>query len=139
MAAVITLEIIKPDKKLFSGMIDSITVPGTKGSFQVLKSHAPLLSTFEIGEIKVQTGEKITLYATSGGTVEVLNNNVLILADSIEAIEDIDVQRAKEAMERAKERIDKKDPLTDLIRAKAALNRAINRLQLAEKHATANF
>jgi F-type H+-transporting ATPase subunit epsilon len=139
MAAFINLEIIKPDKKLFKGMIDSITIPGTKGSFQVLKNHAPLLSTFEVGEIKVHVGDNSTFYATSGGTVEVLDNNILILADSIEAVENIDIERARKAMGRAKGRIEKKDPLIDLERAKNALNRSLNRLKLAEKHAIADF
>ena len=76
--AELNLEIITPSKAVFSGNIRSVTIPGTSGSFQVLINHAPLISTFEIGLIKVKLNEENNLYfSTSGGTVEVLDNKVL--------------------------------------------------------------
>lgn len=129
------LEIITPAKIVYKGNIESITIPGTIGNFQVLKNHAPIISTLEIGLIKVKETESSTrFFATGSGTVEVLNNNVLVLADSLEAVEDIDVDRAKLAKQRSEERLEKKEEGTDLDRAKAALARAINRLKLVEKH-----
>lgn len=126
------VEVITPAKQVYSGSALSVTVPGTLGGFQVLYNHAPILSSFEIGSIKiVEPDNKATLYATGGGTIEVLNNKVLILAESFEAPDDIDVDRAKKALERAKERLaNKKQAEIDVVRAEAALKRAVNRLKL---------
>ncbi len=133
--AALTLEIITPNRIQFNGEIQSVTVPGTDGSFQVLKNHAPLMSTFEIGEVKVVLPDgKETSYATGGGTVEVLDNHVLVLADSLEEINDIDVERARSAKERAENRLTQKTDTTDVERAENALKRAINRLRLVEKY-----
>ena len=82
--AELNLEIITPEKPIFKDQIESVTIPGTSGGFQVLKDHAPLISSFEIGVIKVKKDSKETFYTTSGGTVEVNQNNVLVLADSVE-------------------------------------------------------
>ncbi len=131
----LNLEIITPSKITFSGGIKSITIPGTVGSFQVLLNHAPILSTFEIGLIKVNLeAENILYFATGGGTVEVLNNSVLVLADSLEAVAAIDLERAKRALERAKRRLETRSHETDLERAENSLKRAINRIQIVEKY-----
>jgi F-type H+-transporting ATPase subunit epsilon len=133
--ASLNLEIITADKPLFKGEITSISIPGVKGRFQVLKNHAPLISIFEIGMIEVVTPDtKSNYFATAGGTVEVLNNNVLVLADSLEAVEKIDVDRAKQAMQRAQNRIAQKAEGTDLERAENALKRAVNRINIVEKY-----
>jgi len=131
------LEIITPQKVSYKGQVQSVTVPGTLGSFQILYNHAPLISTLEVGVIKIKAaGDKTEYYATAGGTVEVLQNKVLILADSLEFAEDIDIGRAKQAMQRAKERLENKNEKVDVARAEAALARAVNRLQIAEKYFT---
>lgn len=138
--AELNVEIITPDKVVFKGEIISVTVPGVKGRFQVLINHAPLVSIFNIGMIEVVTpGKDPSYYATGGGTIEVLNNNVLILADSLELADDIDVERAKNARQRAEERLDKKEEGTDIERAENALKRAINRLNIVEKHLRAEI
>ncbi len=127
----IYIEIITPSKSVYKGEIKSLTVPGTSGNFQVLFNHAPILSTFEIGKIKLSdTNDKEIEYATSGGTVEVNDNKILILADSVETAEEIDIERAKKAIERAKERLatrGKGD--VDILRAELALQRAVNRMK----------
>lgn len=126
----LNLEIITPSKQAFSGKVKSLTVPGTAGSFQVLFNHAPLLSTFEIGKVKLEDLEsKETEFATSGGTVEVTENKILILADSLETKEEINVERAKSAYDRAKERLAARGKDIDALRAEGALARAINRLK----------
>ncbi|PIQ09834.1 MAG: ATP synthase F1 subunit epsilon [Ignavibacteriales bacterium CG18_big_fil_WC_8_21_14_2_50_31_20] len=131
----LNIEIVTPAKVAFSGKAKSITIPGTKGSFQVLFNHAPIISLFEVGFIKIEDlfGIK-TNYATSGGTVEVLNNKVIVLAESFESKEQIDVRRAQEARDRAQKRIKKQsnENEIDLTRAEYALKRAINRLKLAK-------
>jgi len=133
----VDLEIITPQKVAYKGEVLAVTVPGTLGSFQILHNHAPLISTMEIGIIKIKLSEdKTEYYATSGGTVEVLNNKRLILADSLEVAEEIDIDRAKRAMQRARERVENKNEKIDTARAEAALARALNRLQVAEKYFT---
>lgn len=73
------LEIITPDKKVFSGEVEVITLPGTDGSFQVLKDHAALVSTLGKGILKADKQE----FTIDGGVVEVLNNKVLVLAEAV--------------------------------------------------------
>ena len=100
------LEIVTPSKSAFSGDIKSITVPGTKGRFQVLKNHAPIISTIDVGMIKVDLLDgKANYYSTAGGTIEVLDNKVIILVDSIELISEIDEERALKAKQRAEEQL----------------------------------
>jgi len=131
----LNLEIITPSKITFSGGVKSVTIPGTVGNFQILLNHAPIMSTFEIGLIKVNVDVNSILYfATGGGTVEVLNNSILVLADSLEAVELIDLERAKKALERAKKRLEERSQDTDLNRAESALKRAVNRIQIVEKY-----
>jgi len=133
----INVEIVTPSKTAYEGKIRSITIPGSLGSFQVLYNHAPLMSSFEPGKIKiVDIGGEDLEYATGGGTVEVQNNNVIVLAESFESPDEIDIDRAKKAFDRAKKRLaretDEKD--IDMIRAEAALKRAINRLKITDSY-----
>ena len=133
--AELNLEIVTPDKSIFSEVIESVTIPGTLGSFQILKNHAPLISTFDVGVVTVKSGDEPAYFSTSGGTVEVNNNKVLVLADSIEPIEQIDIDRAEKAKERAEERLKRKhEKDVDEVRAAVALKRAINRINVKEKY-----
>jgi F-type H+-transporting ATPase subunit epsilon len=133
--AELNLEIITPEKPIFKDQIEAVTIPGTLGSFQILKDHAPLISSFEVGIIKVKKASAETFYTTAGGTVEVSRNNVLLLADSIEKVETIDKDRAEKAKQRAEERLRKKhEENIDEARAKAALSRALNRLNAVKKY-----
>jgi len=133
--AELNLEIITPDKPIFNEVIESVTIPGTMGNFQILKNHAPLISTFDVGVVNVKSGSKVNYFSTSGGTVEVNNNKVLVLADSIEPTDQIDLDRAEKAKERAEEHMKrKKEQNVDEERATAALKRAINRINTKEKY-----
>jgi len=78
------LEILTPDRKLFSGDVTSVKVPGSKGQFEVLKNHAPLISSLEaLGQVRVITAENKTLYFDiKGGVVEVLKDKVIILTEA---------------------------------------------------------
>jgi F-type H+-transporting ATPase subunit epsilon len=79
------LEILTPDKKVYEGEIRSVTVPGTMGSFEVLKDHAPIISTLEDGQViirKDNTSDE-TIYI-KGGVIEVLNNSIMVLAEGIQ-------------------------------------------------------
>lgn len=77
------LEIITPDKKVFAGEASAVTFPGIDGQFQVLNLHAPLVSTIGHGNLVVETSTGKETYIVDGGVVEVLNNNVLVLAEAI--------------------------------------------------------
>jgi F-type H+-transporting ATPase subunit epsilon len=77
------LEIITPDKKVFSGQINLVQVPGTKGSFEVLEYHAPIISTLDKGTIKVVERGAESFFEITGGVIEVKSNNIIILAESI--------------------------------------------------------
>jgi F-type H+-transporting ATPase subunit epsilon len=78
----VNLEVITPGRTLYQGEIVSINVPGTKGSFTVLKNHAPIISTLEKGELKILTIEKKKESITiTGGIIEVKKNKVIVLAD----------------------------------------------------------
>ncbi len=78
------LEIISPDKKLYSGEADLIQVPGSKGSFEILKNHAPIISTLEKGQIKIVApdGNKTT-FDIDGGVIEAKNNKIIVLAENV--------------------------------------------------------
>ena len=131
----LNLEIVTPSKPAFSGEIKAITVPGTKGRFQVLKNHAPIISTFEIGMVKVDLPDgKSDYYATAGGTIEVLDNKILVLADSIEKVSEIDEERALLSKKRAEERLLEKKSDINLTRAEASLARANNRILIEQKY-----
>ena len=78
------IEIITPDRKIFEGDIKSVRIPGKKGSFQVLKDHAPIISTLENGQvIMIDQGGNETIFKISGGVIEVKANNIILLADSV--------------------------------------------------------
>jgi F-type H+-transporting ATPase subunit epsilon len=78
------IEIITPDKKVFEGDIKSVRVPGKKGSFQVLKDHAPIVSTLENGPvIIVDLNGNESVYEINGGVIEVKANKIILLADSV--------------------------------------------------------
>ncbi len=128
------LEIVTPKKIVFSGDVTSFSAPGVVGGFQVLKSHAPLLSNIAIGEVKLvdQSGTE-SRYATSGGFVEVHENTVMLLAETAERSDEIDVERAESARDRARKRLTEKAGDTDIDRARLALYRAMNRLKVADR------
>jgi F-type H+-transporting ATPase subunit epsilon len=131
----INLEIITPEKTVYKDVINSITIPGTLGSFQVLKDHAPLISSFEVGVITVQKNGNKNYFSTSGGTVEVEKNKILVLADSVEKVDEIDVDRARQAKERAEQRLARKhEAEINESRAEAALKRAVNRINARLKY-----
>lgn len=119
---------------IFQGEVKSIIIPGTVGSFQVLYNHAPTIATFKVGQIKVEKdNNKIMEYSTSGGIFEVKKNKAIVLAESIESKEEIDIERAHQAKIRAEEilkLIDTKNEEKE--KAKLSLQRALNRIKIAE-------
>jgi F-type H+-transporting ATPase subunit epsilon len=126
------LEIITPKRVVFKGEITSFSAPGVEGGFQVLHSHAPMLASLKIGEVKITEASGTEFhYAISGGFVEVRDNKVVLLAETAERTDEIDTERAKAARDRAQKRIAEKKHDTDIERAKGALYRALNRLKIS--------
>jgi F-type H+-transporting ATPase subunit epsilon len=78
-----TLEILTPDKKVFEGDVTSVTVPGTMGSFQILKDHAPIISTLEDGPVIIKNKTEEQTFNIKGGVVEVLKNKIVVLAEGV--------------------------------------------------------
>ena len=79
------LEILTPDKKVFEGEVTAVTVPGTSGSFQILRDHAPIISTLEDGQVIVKEAKGENIYNIKGGVVEVLGNKIIVLAEAVVA------------------------------------------------------
>lgn len=77
------LEIITPDHKVFEGEVNSVSVPGKKGSFQMLNNHSAIISTLINGKVKIKTANDQKVFDVKGGVVEMLNNKIVILAESV--------------------------------------------------------
>lgn len=136
MTGELRLLVITPERVVIDKAVDAVTVPGTEGSFGVLKNHAPLLAAVESGELRVtEKGGAQTSYFIADGFVEVKENLIRLVIDSGEPVTEIDIKRAEAAEKRARERVAgavKVD--VDLPRAEAALRRAIQRVKLKRKY-----
>jgi F-type H+-transporting ATPase subunit epsilon len=126
------LEIVTPYGLVLSDDVNEITATGTEGEFGVLPGHVPFVTTLKIGMLTLKKDNKTEYVFVNSGYAEVLPDKVVILADSAERAEDIDVERAKAAMKRAEERLRQAEKI-DFARAMAALERATVRIQIAEK------
>ncbi len=133
MAEMLKLEVVTPEKYVVSEDVEIVMAPGTLGEFGVLPGHTPFLTSLKIGRInyKDKSGKDHHLFV-SGGFAEALPDRVTILAESAEKSIDIDLERAKAALDRAQKRLSEKEDTINFERAKAALYRAIERLKVAE-------
>lgn len=137
MAEKLKLEVVTPKGAVVSQEVDIVTAPGYGGEFGVLANHAPFLSTIKTGVLTYKTDGHEETLMVSGGFCEVSNNKLTFLVESAERGTDIDVDRAMRAKERAEKRLAEaqaqKENL-DRTRAEAALQRALSRLKVAERH-----
>lgn len=138
MAKTFSVEIVSPQRMVFQGEAESVTLPGTVAPFQVLYNHAPILTELEVGDIRiVDANGRETHIATTGGFAEVRDNRMTVIAEAAEAATEIDVKRAESARQRAAERVQssRQNPRGDIdqMRAEAALARAMNRLKVADR------
>jgi F-type H+-transporting ATPase subunit epsilon len=133
MAANIRLEVVTPRKEVVNEETQIIVAPGVLGEFGVLTGHTPFMTSLKIGTIRYTDvqGQEHCVFV-SGGFAEALPDKVTVLAETAERRCDIDLDRAKAAMERAQKRIDDKAAEIDFTRAHLALRRSIQRIQLAE-------
>ena len=128
------LEVVTPEKVLVSQETESVVAPGSLGEFGVLEGHVPFLTGLVPGELRYTAAGKTHYFAVTAGFVEVSNNRVSVLVDAAESATEIDLDRARKAMERARERLEKARGTQDVdfARAEAALRRAIARIRLAK-------
>ena len=132
----IRCEIVSQDRMVFEGDVDIVVVPGVAGEMGILPSHAPLLSTLDIGFIRVRQDDDEQVFTCTGGLVEVQPQIVTILADAAEYVEEIDIARAEEARQDAQRRLEEGPPPdTDAYLAiEAALRRSNLRLEAARRY-----
>ncbi len=135
----LTLEIVTPDRALIREEIDEVVVPGSEGDFGVLPGHTPLLSMLKIGELWYRQGQEKHYLAVAFGFVEVLPDRVTVLAQVGERSQDIDVQRAERAKQRAEQRLAQTHMTAvdlDIERARISLLKSLLRLQVATRART---
>ena len=130
----IRLEIVTPERPLFSGDVERVTVPAKQGYLGILPGHAPLLAELGIGHIGYSAGGKSEVFSCCWGFVEVLPDRVVVLTQTAERASEIDSNRANQAKQRAERRLFSKDANLDFVRAELALRRAISRLDAAGHH-----
>ena len=133
MAEKLTLEVITPERKVLSQAVDEVVVPGMDGELGILPDHTPLISRLQTGVLSFRTGTERQLLHVSGGVVEVLPGHVSVLSDVAERPEEIDLDRAQRARERAERRLATLGEDVDFRRAELKLQRAMIRIQLANK------
>jgi F-type H+-transporting ATPase subunit epsilon len=127
------LEIVTPEKKVVDTAADEVQIPGKGGYLGILPGHAPLITELAVGEIKFRSGGEEQRLAVAWGFAEVLPDKVTVLAESAERPNEIDVERARKAKERAEQRLASGDANVDVERALSAIHKAETRLEVAER------
>ena len=133
MAETMHLTVVTPEKVIYDDQAEAVIVRGSEGELGVFFDHAPLATELGIGVLNIKTEKDYQPISISGGFLEILPQQVTVLADAGERPEEIDLQRAQEAKKRAEDRLTRAetDPEVDFARAKAALQRAISRIRIA--------
>ena len=131
--AKLAVEVVTGERSILTETdVDSVVVPGSDGQLGILPSHAPLISTLAVGELRIKKGNNEHSIAVFGGFVEVTPTKVVILADTAERIDEIDVARAEAARKGAEEALRNTQDVIELAAAQSALRRATIRLKLAQ-------
>ena len=134
MSGIFHLEIIATDRVFYQGDCQHLVITAVDGLLGLLPGHEPMVTTLPTGELKYMVNDSWKYAAISGGFIQVMPDSSIILADSCELPEEIDIKRAEEAKERAEEMLRQKQSIMEYYRTQAALNRAINRLKVSQKH-----
>ncbi|MNI43397.1 ATP synthase epsilon chain [compost metagenome] len=127
------LEIVTPEHVVFSQEVNSLSVRGIEGELGILPGHIPFVTPLQVAPIVIKTGGTTLTIAVHGGFVEVQGGKVIILAESAEMPEEIDIERAVAARERAERRLSADQDRIDHRRAELALQRAITRINVSSK------
>lgn len=125
-----TLKIITPDRVFYEGSASMVEFNTTEGEIGIYKKHVPMTVIVSPGILTITEAEGTKEAALHAGFAEILQDEVVILAEIIEWPEEIDVNRAQAAKERAEERLRSKTPETDILRAETALQRALARIHV---------
>src|SRR5882724_4896493 len=125
--AAIAVDIVTPERRVLQAQADSVVIPAADGKLGIMHNHAPLVAELQPGEIRLHTGAEIQRFAVSGGFVEVQHNQITVMAETAEMAHEIDVERARQAAERAKAELRSPGGTADLAQADAALRRALAR------------
>lgn len=129
------LDIVTAERVVVSEAgLDAVVAPGSEGELGLLPSHAPLMTTLGVGELRARRGAEEMAFVISGGFLEIRDNVVTVLADVAERAEEIDVERARVAREQAAAAIANRPEDFDLAAAQASMRRALVRLRVAERH-----
>ncbi|MCR5600444.1 MAG: ATP synthase F1 subunit epsilon [Ruminococcus sp.] len=134
MAKTFHLEIIATDRVFFSGETEHLVITAIDGLLGIMAGHEPLVTCLPTGELKYLVDGEWKYAAISEGFIQVMPDSSIILADTCELPEEIDIKRAQEAKERAEELLRQKQSIKEYYETQAALNRAINRLKVSQKH-----
>ncbi|MBN2240483.1 MAG: F0F1 ATP synthase subunit epsilon [Dehalococcoidales bacterium] len=129
----IRLDIVTAERLVYSEDVDVLVAPGIEGTLGILPNHTPLMTMLKAGEMTVRRGVEEFSLAISGGFLDIRPDKVIVLADSAERDDEIDLERAENARRRASERIGGRSRDIDVTRAEAALNRSIARIKVAQK------
>lgn len=134
MSGKIHLEIVTPDKNFYEGDVEMFVIETTEGEIGVLSDHEPLVTPVSIGHIwiKIDESSEIKNASCSKGFLTINENIATVVVDSAEWQEEIDVERAKAAKERAKKLLESRHDEIDVVRAKAAVKRAMNRVRISK-------
>ena len=135
----IDFTLVTPERALVHEHVDELQIPGAEGYLGILPGHAPLFSELKVGELGYRIGERWFWLSVAWGFVEVLPDQVRVLAETAERAHEIDLDRANRAKQRAEERIARGGDDIDYKRALIALERALIRIQVSRKthHAAA--
>lgn len=134
MADTFELEIIAADRVFFRGSCEHLVITAIDGLLGILPGHEPLVTCLPTGELRYMVNGKWQYAAISEGFIQVTPEKSVILADSCELPEEIDIKRAEEAKQRAEEKLRQKQSIVEYYQTQAALNRAMNRLKISQKH-----
>ncbi|HYI21207.1 MAG TPA: F0F1 ATP synthase subunit epsilon [Candidatus Limnocylindrales bacterium] len=128
------LEIVTPERQVFSEQVDSVVCPGIEGELGVLPHHAPLLTTLGVGELRIRRGSEEEFFAIAGGFVQVRPDKVVVMAETADMASEISLEAAEEARREAERALAEgfEEP-ADLARARASLQRALLHIRVAER------
>ena len=130
----IQLEIVTPERQVFSDTVDSVQVPGSEGELGVLPHHAPLVSTLGVGELRFRKDGAEESFAIVGGFLQVRPDKVVVLAETADMASEIDLEKAQEARREAERAIESGfQEGADLPAARAQLQQALLRIRVAER------
>lgn len=128
------LEVITPERKFFSGEAECVIFKSVDGEMGVLAQHAPTVAAVNVGPIRINSQGKWIDAVVTDGFAKIMPDKVVILTDTAEYPEEIDISRAEAAKQRAEERMQKQLSQLEYMRSKAALTRAMARLKVTSKH-----